>query len=195
MTKQKNSIEKIRKYSKEFSEKLQEKKEAKTRVKSELERLQRDLEEAKEKIDEAVISGNNESFKEWSDQRNFCELRIGYLKEQLPLIMQNSEAKEASNNFARTVIKTANEIDIENQRKASLLLQELKALMDDSDEIQTEVNSMLGAYSQNIGNITLARCPLGGYVDSLLVRLKYNLERDRNYKSILEGNIPENMRL
>lgn len=192
MIKQKNSKEKIEKYSKVLSEKLQGKKDAKARIKSELERLQKDLEEAKGKMNEAVVSGDNESFKEWSDQRNFCELRIEYLKEQLPLIMQNSEAKEDSNNFAKAVIKTANEIDLENRHKASLLLQELQALMDDSDEIQTEVNSMLNTYSQNVGKITLSKSPLGRYVDSQLVKLKNSLERDLDYKSILEGNIPEN---
>ena len=144
-------------YQQILSNKLAEKNRIKIEATEEIERLERELEEVKVQIRGAISTGDNEGFKELADQRSFCELRIKYLQEQISKLPEKPASENEGNDFARAVIKTAREIEAVNAEKAHDLLVELQKLMSEAFEMRTLVNSMLGSWCSNCGDIGVAK--------------------------------------
>lgn len=187
MVKQRNSKNLLTDYHQTITNMLEKRANAKQQIKDETEKLEKELEEAKENISESVISGNGDAFKQWSDQRNFCELRIKYLKEQEALLPKKTATEAESNDFARKVILLARKADADNKKRAKELISELQMLMDDSEELRQFANYILARWNEHIGDITVAKEGSGEYFTSELATLKRDIERIDAYKKIRDG--------
>lgn len=166
---------------------INEKTEAKGRINSEIEKLTFEIDDVKNKINESVVAGDNEAFKQLSDQRNFCELRIKYLQEQLKLVPNKTASESESNDFARDVLKLAKKANEENTKKAKALIEELQALLDDSAALAEETNNILNLWNAHVGDITIGKSFMGNFFGSDLADMKHTIERNTAYKRIRDG--------
>lgn len=186
MARERSSKEILSTYRETVLNMISEKREAKLKINSEIEALNCELEEVNEKISASIIAGDNEAFKELSDQRNFCELRIKYLQEQLKVIPSKTASESESNDFARNVLKQAKKTNADNTAKAKKLISELQLLIDDSVELAFETNNILNLWNENIGDITVSKTMLGAFFTSDLANLK-EIEKVQPYRRIRDG--------
>jgi hypothetical protein len=172
-------------YQQVLSSKLAEKKSIKANAEDEIAGLERELIDVKAQIKEAVSNGDNEGFKALTDQRSFCELRIQYLREQLDKLPEKIASESEGNDFARSVIVAAKEIEAERKEKASELVSELQILINDSFDMRTLVDGMISSWNNNIGDIGIGKAADSHYYISDLANLKGQVESIPAYRNIL----------
>ena len=172
-------------YQQVLSSKLAEKKSIKANAEDEIAGLERELIDVKAQIKEAVSNGDNEGFKALTDQRSFCELRLQYLREQLSKLPEKIASEGEGNDFARSVIVAAKEIEAERKEKASELVSELQILINDSFDMRTLVDGMISSWNNNIGDIGIGKAADSHYYISDLANLKGQVESIPAYRNIL----------